>query len=60
MWRLARPEDGEEIVSMCLALYREDPGSAPVAAGQVLRDLLRGSDAPAEAAGSSPGFTFTR
>jgi len=39
MWREARPEDGEEIVSMCLALHREDPGPAPVEAGQVRETL---------------------
>jgi GNAT superfamily N-acetyltransferase len=35
MWRQATPEDREEIVSMCLALNREDPGFAPVEAEQV-------------------------
>jgi GNAT superfamily N-acetyltransferase len=39
MWRPARPEDGEEIVSMCLALNGEDPGPAPVAAEQVRETL---------------------
>ena len=39
MWRPARPEDGEEIVSMCLALYREDPGFEEVAAEDVRETL---------------------
>ncbi len=39
MWRAARPEDGEEIVSMCLALNREDPGLASVGAEQVRETL---------------------
>ena len=39
MWRLARPEEGEEIVSMCLDLYREDPGFVPIEAEQVRETL---------------------
>ena len=39
MWRLATPEDREEIVSMSLALDREDPGLFPVEAGQVRETL---------------------
>src|SRR5690349_18452139 len=39
MWRQARPGDAEDIVSMCLALYREDPGFSPVEAEQVRKTL---------------------
>lgn len=39
MWRPARPEDDEDIVSMCLALYREDPGVTTVEPGQVRETL---------------------
>lgn len=65
MWRAARPEDGEDIVSMCLALDREDPGLAPVEAEQV-RDTLalfertpgRGRTVVAEAADGVVGYAF--
>ena len=30
MWRAARPDEDEHIVAMCLELYREDPGPAPI------------------------------
>jgi hypothetical protein len=46
MWRPARPEDGDEIVSMCLALYREDPGFAPVEADPVREPWVRASVGP--------------
>jgi ribosomal protein S18 acetylase RimI-like enzyme len=39
MWRPATPEDGQEIVSLCLALHREDPGPALVEAEQVRETL---------------------
>jgi ribosomal protein S18 acetylase RimI-like enzyme len=39
MWRRARPEDGEAIVSMCLALNHEDPGFAMVEPEQVRKTL---------------------
>jgi GNAT superfamily N-acetyltransferase len=39
MWRPARPDDREEIVAMCLALHREDPGVSPVEAEQVRETL---------------------
>jgi GNAT superfamily N-acetyltransferase len=39
MWRPARSEDREEIVSMCLALHRGDPGVAAVEAEQVRKTL---------------------
>ena len=65
MWRPARPEDGEEIVSMCLALYREDPGFAPVEAAQVRETLAvfdrqpdRGLAVVAEVGGGVAGYAF--
>ena len=65
MWRPARPEDGEEIVSMCLALYREDPGFAPVEAAQVRETLAvfdcqpdRGRAVVAEVGGGVAGYAF--
>jgi GNAT superfamily N-acetyltransferase len=65
MWRPARPEDGEEIVSMCLALYREDPGLAPVEADQVRETLAmferqprRGRAVVAEVGGGVAGYAF--
>ncbi|HSB21003.1 MAG TPA: GNAT family N-acetyltransferase [Anaeromyxobacteraceae bacterium] len=65
MWRRARPEDGEEIVSMCLALYREDPGFAPVEAGQVRETLAvferqpdRGGAVVAEVGGRVASYSF--
>ncbi|WP_242342725.1 GNAT family N-acetyltransferase [Anaeromyxobacter terrae] len=65
MWRQARPEDGEEIVSMCLALYREDPGFASVEAGQVRETLAaferqpgRGRAVVAEVGGHVAGYAF--
>src|SRR5512144_175067 len=65
MWRQARPEDGEEIVSMCLALYREDPGFAPVEAEQVRETLAvferqpgRGRAVVAEVGGRVAGYAF--
>ena len=39
MWRPANPADREEIVSMCLALNREDPGVVLVDAEQVRKTL---------------------
>lgn len=65
MWRQARPEDCEEIVSMCLALHREDPGVAPVEAGQVRETLAvferrpgRGRAVVAEVGGRIAGYAF--
>ena len=65
MWRRARPEDGEKIVSMCLALYREDPGLAPVEAGQVRETLAlferqpdRGRAVVAEVGGRVAGYAI--
>ena len=65
MWRPARPEEGEEIVSMCLALYREDPGFAPVEADQVRETLAvferqpdRGLAVVAEMGGGVAGYAF--
>jgi GNAT superfamily N-acetyltransferase len=39
MWRPARAADDERIVEMCLAYYREDPGSGPVSPEQIRRTL---------------------
>lgn len=39
MWHLAIPADDDAIVSMCLALNREDPGQERVGADQVRRTL---------------------
>src|SRR5688572_20738288 len=38
-WRLARPEEDELIVGMCLELNREDPGDRPVSREQIERTL---------------------
>jgi GNAT superfamily N-acetyltransferase len=40
-WRLARPEDDPELVALCLALNREDPGPAPIPPAQVRRTLRK-------------------
>ena len=65
MWRPASPEDGEEIVSMCLALFREDPGVAPVEAEQVRETLAvferepeRGRAVVAEVGGRVAGYAL--
>src|SRR5689334_19106210 len=39
MWRAARPDEDDLIVAMCLELYREDPGPAPVAPERVRHTL---------------------
>jgi GNAT superfamily N-acetyltransferase len=39
MWRPARAADREDIVAMSLALYREDPGMAPVHAERIRETL---------------------
>ncbi|HET7826616.1 MAG TPA: GNAT family N-acetyltransferase [Anaeromyxobacter sp.] len=65
MWRPARREDGEEIVSMCLALYREDPGVEEVSAEHVRgtlavfeRQPARGRAVVAEVGGRVAGYAF--
>jgi GNAT superfamily N-acetyltransferase len=65
MWRQARPEDGDQIVSMCLALYREDPGFAPVEPEQVRETLgvfecqpARGRAVVAEVGDRISGYAF--
>ena len=40
-WRPAGPNDDDAIVSMSLALYREDPSPSPVSAAQVRATLER-------------------
>lgn len=39
MWRLARPEEDEQLVELCLSLYREDPSQVPVTSEQVRQTL---------------------
>jgi GNAT superfamily N-acetyltransferase len=65
MWRSASREDSEEIVSMCLALYREDPGFEEVAAEGVRETLAvferqpgRGRAVVAEVGGRVAGYAF--
>jgi GNAT superfamily N-acetyltransferase len=65
MWRPARSEDREEIVSMCLALHREDPGVAAVGAEQVRetlalfeRDRGRGRAVVAEVGNRLAGYSL--
>ncbi|HET6437475.1 MAG TPA: GNAT family N-acetyltransferase [Anaeromyxobacter sp.] len=65
MWRKARIEDGEEIVSMCLALFGDDPGPAPVDAGRVRQTLAlferqpsRGEAVVAEVGDRVTGYAF--
>jgi GNAT superfamily N-acetyltransferase len=41
MWRVATTSDDEAIVSMCMALNVEDPGSTPVQPQQVRRTLAK-------------------
>ena len=47
-WRAAAPSDDAAIVALCLALYTEDPGPAPIAAAQVLRTLAQLRAEPAQ------------
>lgn len=66
MWRPARPEDGEQIVSMCLALYREDPdGITTVEPAQIRatlavleREPARGRALVAEAGDRVAGYAL--
>jgi GNAT superfamily N-acetyltransferase len=65
MWRPATPEDREDIVSMCLALHREDPGIASVEPAQVRetlsvfeRDRTRGRAVVAEVSGRIAGYAL--
>jgi ribosomal protein S18 acetylase RimI-like enzyme len=39
MWRLARAEEDDSIVALCMALYAEDPATVEVGAQQVRRTL---------------------
>jgi ribosomal protein S18 acetylase RimI-like enzyme len=39
MWRLARGEEDERVVTMCMALYEEDPATVEVGPEQVRRTL---------------------
>jgi GNAT superfamily N-acetyltransferase len=65
MWRPATAEDAEEIVDMCLALYREDPGAERVTAEGILATLERFRGQPgrgravvAEAGGRAVGYAL--
>ena len=65
MWRPARPQDRDEIVSMCLALYREDPGLDSVQPPQVRetlavfeRDPGRGRAVVADVGDQVAGYAF--
>lgn len=65
MWRHATAEDAEEIVAMCLALYREDPGAEQATPDGVLRTLGhflerpdRGQAIVAEVGGRAAGYAF--
>ena len=64
-WRLATPGDHEAIVTMCLALNREDPGPRPVGAAQVRRTLeafeaepVRGRAVVLEEEGAPAGYAL--
>ncbi len=39
MWRIAKPDDDEKIIRMCLQLNEEDPGDQPVLQEQVKKTL---------------------
>jgi ribosomal protein S18 acetylase RimI-like enzyme len=39
VWRDERPEDDDAVLSLCLALNREDPGPEPVGPDQIRRTL---------------------
>jgi len=41
MWRVAKPEDDDRILAMCMELNREDPGDEPVPEWHVRRTLTR-------------------
>jgi ribosomal protein S18 acetylase RimI-like enzyme len=65
MWRLAKQNDDELIVAMCLELNREDPGSKPVPAEHTRRTLLeikknpvRGKALVLEFEGAVVGYSF--
>jgi ribosomal protein S18 acetylase RimI-like enzyme len=46
MWRRAVPADDGLIVSMCMALNREDPGDVAVSPEQVVRTLVKLREEP--------------
>ena len=65
MWRTAKIEDDDAIVSMCLALNAEDPGPRPVHPDQVRRTLstlrnepARGRAVICEVDGHTIGYAF--
>lgn len=64
-WRRAVQDDDEHLVTMCLALNREDPGEQRVSAAQVLRTLTalreqptRGIAVVLERAGARVGYAL--
>ena len=65
MWRLAQPEDFDEIVAMCRKLNREDPGPAPVPDSYMRRTLetlmrypIRGLPVVLEVGGRIEGYAL--
>jgi ribosomal protein S18 acetylase RimI-like enzyme len=65
MWRLARPEEDEQLVELSLSLYREDPSTVSVTSEQVRRTLetfrrepWRGRAAVLEVDGAVQGMTL--
>ena len=65
MWRPARPAEDEQIVGLCLALYREDPSPTSVTPEQVRHTLAtfrrepwRGRAAVLELDGAIQGYAL--
>jgi GNAT superfamily N-acetyltransferase len=65
MWRLARPEDDDRLVDLCLGLYRDDPGPVPVTPEQMRttlttlrREPWRGRAVVAEEGGALVGYAL--
>jgi len=65
MWRLAQPNDFDEIVAMCRELNREDPGPAPVPDSHMKgtleasrRDPIRGLPVVLEVDGRIQGYAL--
>lgn len=63
MWRHATAEDAEEFVAMCLALYREDPGTEKATPEGIRRTLDHFRERPdqgqavvAEVGGRAAGY----
>lgn len=65
MWRLARPDDDDALVELCLGLYRDDPGSRPVGPQEMRTTLItlrrepwRGRAVVAEVEGGLVGYAL--